>query len=329
MTASVFLTTMYGSLGQGLLFAPVAIGVFLSLRIMKRPDLTIEGTFAFGAVIAMTMLNGGAHFMHTLIVAPLGGAAAGLTTALIHTKLKIDAIISGLLVTLALFSINLYVMGGATISAPIDRFIFSPVRAHLLTFEMPPFQALLWSYIIVGAIVLAFVVAILFFVYSTAFGLSIRSTGDNEHMSRSNGVNTDSRKIAAFIIANTIIGLSGALVAQQQSGANINTGTGVLIIGLASLVIGEIVTPKNGGMLTKLLFMALGSIMYQTCVALVIVSGLLHPDWTRLLTAVFALTALCAPKIRELPAVVSALTAQYISKLRQPRNSKEEAEVQA
>jgi putative ABC transport system permease protein len=267
---------------------------------MKRPDLTIEGTFAFGAVIAMTMLNSGVHFMYTLIVAPLGGAAAGLTTALIHTKLKIDGIISGLLVTLALFSINLFVMGGSTISAPIDSFIFTPIRGKLLTLGMPSFNSLLWSYIVVGIIVLAIVVAILFFVYSTAFGLSIRSTGDNEHMSRSNGVNTDSRKIAAFIIANTIIGLSGALVAQQQSGANVNTGMGVLIIGLASLVIGEIITPKQGGMLTKLLFMALGSIIYFTCIAVVIVSGLLHPDWTRLLTAVLALLALCAPKIRQL-----------------------------
>ena len=297
MTASIFLTTMYGSLGQGLLYAPVAIGVFLSLRIMKRPDLTIEGTFAFGAVIAMTMLNRGAHFMQTLLVAPIGGAAAGLTTALIHTKLKIDGIISGLLVTLALFSINLFVMGGSTISAPMDSFIFTPVRAFLLTFDMPPFDALLWSYIIIGAVVLVVVVAVLFFVYSTAFGLSIRSTGDNEYMSRSNGVNTDSRKIAAFIIANSIIGLSGALVAQQQSGANVNTGTGILIIGLASLVIGEIITPKNGGMLVKLVFMALGSIVYFSCIAIVIVSGLLSPDWTRLLTAVFALTALCIPKL--------------------------------
>jgi putative ABC transport system permease protein len=300
MTTGVFLTTMYGSLGQGLLYAPVAIGVFLSLRIMKRPDLTIEGTFAFGAVIAMTMLHHGVHFMYTLIVAPLGGAVAGLTTAMIHTKLKIDAIISGLLVTLGLFSVNLFVMGSSTISAPMERFIFTPIRAQLLAFDMPPFDALLWSYIIVGVMVLTVVVAILFFVYSTAFGLSIRSTGDNEHMSRSNGVNTDSRKIAAFIIANTIIGLSGALVAQQQSGANVNTGMGVLIIGLASLVIGEIITPKQGGMLTKLLFMALGSIIYFTCIAVVIVSGLLHPDWTRLLTALLALLALCAPKIRQL-----------------------------
>jgi putative ABC transport system permease protein len=296
----MFLTTLYGSLGQGLLYAPVAIGVFLSLRIMKKPDLTIEGTFAFGAVIAMTMLNGGEHFMTTLLVAPLGGAVAGLTTGLIHTKLKVDGIISGLLVTLGLFSINLFVMGGSTISAPLERFIFAPVREQLVSMGMQPFNSLLWSYIIIGGIILIVVIVILFFLYSTAFGLSIRATGDNEGMACSNGVNTDSRKISALIISNSIIGLSGALVAQQQSGANVNTGTGVLIIGLASLVIGEIITPKSASMLVRFIFISIGSFIYFTCISLVIATGLLSPDWTRLLTALFALTALCIPKLRQI-----------------------------
>jgi len=272
----------------------------MSLRVMKKPDLTIEGTFAFGAVIAMTMLNGGAHYATTLIVAPIGGAAAGLSTALIHTKLKIDGIISGLLVTMALFSLNLFVMGGSTISAPLDSFIFAPSRGWLVTLGVQPFDALLWSYIIVGASTLVVVIAILFFLYSTSFGLSMRATGDNEYMARSNGVNTDSRKIFSLVISNAITGLAGALVAQQQSGANVNSGVGVLIIGLASLVIGEVITPKNMGMLTRLLFIALGSFIYFVCISMVIVSGLLSPDWTRLLTAAFALGALCVPKLREI-----------------------------
>ena len=291
---------MYGSLGQGLLYAPVVIGVFMSLRIMKKPDLTVEGTFAFGAVIAMTMLHGGAHFMTTLLVAALGGGAAGLATSLIHTKLKIDGIISGLLVTMALFSINLFVMGGSTISAPLDSFIFTPVRDRLLTLGIAPFDALLFSYIIIGAITLVVVIVILFFLYNTLFGLSIRATGDNERMACSIGIDVDSRKITSLIISNAFTGLAGALVAQQQSGANVNSGTGVLIIGLASLVIGEIITPKHVGILTRLLFIALGSFIYFSCISLVIVSGLLSPDWTRLLTAVLALSALCIPKLREL-----------------------------
>jgi len=272
----------------------------MSLRIMKRPDLTVEGTFAFGAVIAMTMLYGGAHFMTTLVVASIGGAAAGLATALIHTKLKIDGIISGLLVTMALFSVNLFVMGGSTISAPLSSFIFAPIRGQLVALGIQPFHALLWSYILVGAITLIVVIAGLFFLYSTSFGLSIRATGDNEYMACSNGINVDSRKISSLVLSNAITGLAGALVAQQQSGANVNTGTGVLVIGLASLVIGEIITPQNGSMLTRLLFISLGSFIYFSCISLVIVSGLLSPDWTRLLTAVFALGALCIPKLRQM-----------------------------
>jgi len=294
----MFLTSLYGSLGQGLLYAPVVIGVFMSLRIMKRPDLTVEGTFAFGAVLAMTMLNAGVHFLPTLFVAAIGGSIAGLCTSLIHTKLKIDSIISGLLVTMALFSINLFVMGGSTISAPLETFIFAPVREQLLALGVRSFDALLISYIIVGVITLAVVITFLFLLYKTLFGLSIRATGDNERMASAIGIDIDSRKIFSLVISNAFTGLAGALVAQQQSGANVNSGTGVLIIGLASLVIGEIITPKNASMLTRLLFIALGSFVYFSCITLVIVTGLLSPDWTRLLTALLALLALCMPKLR-------------------------------
>jgi len=300
MTIDIFLTSLYGSMGQGLLYAPIVIGVFMSLRIMKRPDLTIEGTFAFGAVIAMTMLHNGSHFMTTLIVSLLGGGLAGLATALIHTKLKIDGIISGLLVTMALFSINLFIMGGSIISAPSYTFIFTPVRDQLVTLGVQPFNALLFSFIIVGAISLTLLIIFLFFLYSTLLGLSIRATGDNERMACSIGVNIDSQKIVSLVISNAFTGLAGALVAQQQSGANVNSGTGVLIIGLASLVIGEIITPKNASILKRLLFISLGSLIYFTCITLVISSQLLSPNWTRLLTALLALIALCVPKLREI-----------------------------
>jgi len=300
MTFNAFLTSMFGGLGQGLLYAPVAIGVFMSLRIMKKPDLTIEGTFLFGAVIAMTMLHNNAHFALTLIVAPLGGALTGLTTALIHTKLKIDAIISGLLVTLALFTVSLLVMGSSNISAPFDSFIFAPVRDQLIAVGLRPFNALLWSQIIVGGIILAVVIAILYFLYNTSFGLSIRATGDNEYMSRSNSVNTDSRKISSLVISNSITGLAGALVAQQQNVANLATGAGTLIIGLASLVIGEVITPKSGSMLTRFLFISVGSIIYFLCISVIIFTGILSSEWTRLLQAAFALIALCIPKLRQM-----------------------------
>ena len=299
MTASIFLTSIYSSLANGLLYAPMVIGVFMSLRIMKRPDLTVEGTFAFGAVIAMTMLHNGSHFIPAILLATLGGSIAGLTTALIHTKLQVDSIISGLLVTLGLFSVNLFIMGGSTIAAPLHTFIFAPVREYLLTFNIRPFDALLWSYIIVGAITLTIVIIVLFIMYNTSFGLSLRATGDNEQMACSIGIETDVRKISSLALSNSLTGLSGALVVQQGA-ADINFGTGVLIIGLASLVIGEIITPKNASILVRLLFIALGSFIYFTCINLVVFSRLLSADWTRLLTALLALFALCMPKLRAL-----------------------------
>ena len=299
MNFSVFLTTIYNSIGLGLIHAPVVIGVFMSLRVMKRPDLTVEGSFAFGAVITMTMLHHGAHFMTAILVAPIGGAIAGLTTALIHTKLKVDGIISGLLVTLSLFSVNLYIMGGSLISAPLDTLVFTPVRLWLVDFGMASHAARLWAHIIVGAIALTVVITVLFFLYSTSFGLSIRATGDNERMACSIGINTDSRKIISLIISNAFIALSGSLF-TQQGGADVNIGTGILIVGLASLVIGEIITPKNANILTRLLFIALGSFIYFSCINFIIATGLLSSDWTRLLTAVLAMLAICIPKLRKI-----------------------------
>ncbi|MCL2445191.1 MAG: hypothetical protein FWD06_00260 [Oscillospiraceae bacterium] len=310
MTTDLFLTSLYGGLGLSMLHAPLAIGIFLSLRIMKKPDLTIEGSFGFGAVLAMTMLHNEHHFIIALLVAMLGGAVAGLATALIHTKLKIDGIISGLLVTMALFSINLFVMDSSNISAPMDRFIFTPVRDQLVTWGVPTFNAWLWSQAIVGAAVLAVVITVLYLLYNTAFGLSIRATGDNERMACSNGINTDSRKLAALIIANAISGLSGALVAQQLNGANVNSGVGTLIIGLAALVIGEVITPKRAGMLTRFLFITLGSFIYFACISLITAAQILDTTWTRLLTAVLTLLALCVPKLRQ-------LVPAWIAKLRQ------------
>ena len=295
-----FLTSLFSSLGQGLLYAPVAIGVFMSLRIMKRPDLTIEGTFAFGAVVAMTLLYNGFHFMVALAVAMLCGGIAGLTTSLIHTKLKIDSIISGLLVTMALFSVNLFVMGGNTVAAPLDRFIFTPVRNQLVAWQIDSLDALFLSHMIVGAATFILIIVCLFLLYNTLFGLSIRATGDNERMACSIGVNTDSRKIASLVISNGLTGLAGALVAQQQSGANVNSGVGVLITGLAALVIGEILTPKNVSIHVRFMFVALGALVYFGCITVVISTGLLSAEWTRMLTALLTLVALCVPKIRAL-----------------------------
>jgi len=165
---------------------------------------------------------------------------------------------------------------------------------------MAPFISVLFSVIIVGAIILAIVIGALHILFKTSFGLSIRATGSNEYMARSNGINTDSRKIFMLVLSNAIIALAGALVVQQRGGASVNEGIGVLVIGLAALVIGEVMTPKRASILVRLLFIALGSFIYFSVISLVIISELMSTDATRLLTALFALVALCIPKLREI-----------------------------
>ena len=296
----VYFTTLYGSLGQGLLFALVAIGIFINMRIMKKPDLTAEGSFAFGGVLAMTMLSSGTPYALVLFIAPLGGVLAGLVTGLITTKLKVDGIIAGLLVTMALFSINMFVMGGNNIFAPIDSFVFTPITNGLVNSGLELTHAFLLARIIVAFITLTIIISVLYLLFKTSFGLSVRATGSNEYMARSNGINTDSRKIFALCLSNGIIALAGALFAQQRLGVDNNIGIGIFVIGLAGLVIGEALTPKKANILVKLLFVALGSCIYFAVEASIIHFGIISPQGTQLLTALLALLALVIPKAKEI-----------------------------
>ena len=294
----MYLEGIYGGIGQGLLFTLVAIGIFLTFRVLKSPDLTLEGSFAFGGAVAMVMLNSGIHFGFVLGLAPLGGALAGLLTGLIHTKLKIDMIVSGLLMTMSLFSVKLFVMDGPNQSAPLSSFVFTPVSEALVSLGLSPWISHLSAFVVVGTIVVSIVIIVLHFLFKTSFGLSLRATGSNSLMSQANGVNTDNTKIALLVIANSLIALSGVLVVQHQAGASVTTGNGILVIGLGALVLGESFTPKNSGILGKLVFVALGSMLYFSIITVVILSGLVSTNATRLLQALLALFALALPKLR-------------------------------
>ena len=298
---AMYLEGIYGGIGQGMLFSLVAIGIFLTFRILKSPDLTLEGSFALGGAIAMVSLNAGLHFSLVLILAPLGGALAGLLTGLIHTKLKIDLLVSGLLVTMALFSINLYVMNGPTQSAPLSTFVFTPVNQWLVGLGMNPWMAHLTSFIVVGIVIVSLIVTGLTLLFKTSFGLSLRATGSNLVMSQANGVNTDVTKISLLVLANSIIALAGVLVVQQQAGASIQSGSGVLVIGLGSLVLAEAFTPQNASIFKRLCLIVFGASLYFSIVALVILSGVIDTNGTRLLQALIALFALALPKLQYTP----------------------------
>ena len=294
------LINFYNSLALALVHAPMAIGVFLSLRIMKKPDLTVEGSFVLGAVVSMQLIYNGTHFMVAVLAAFLCGAVAGLVTAIIHTKMKIDVIISGLLVSLAMFSINLFILsGGNNLSAPRERYIFWPIRQWLVDRGTRAFDASIWASIVVGAIVIFIVILVLHLLFKTSFGLSIRATGDNERMACSQGIDTDSRKIFTLVISNALIGLSGALATQMFMGVQITSGVGIFVVGIAAIVIGEIITPKKASLLLKLVLITVGAFIFYALRTWVITLGI-STNWERGISALVVLIVMCVPRFREM-----------------------------
>ncbi|MCL2212334.1 MAG: hypothetical protein FWB93_00670 [Oscillospiraceae bacterium] len=294
------LSNLYNALALGLIHAPMAIGVFLSLRIMKKPDLTVEGSFSLGAIVSMQLLYNDVHFSIAILAALVCGAIAGLVTSIIHTKMKIDVIISGLLVSLAMFSINMFILSGSnTISAPRERYIFWPIREWFVGQGVRAFTANFWASIVVGAIVVAITLLFLHFLFKTSFGLSVRATGDNERMACSQGIDTDSRKIFALVVSNGLIGMSGALTTQMFMGANLESGVGAFVIGIAAIVMGEILTPKRAGLFVKLMLTALGAVIFFGLRVGVISLGI-PTAWERGIAALVVLVVMCVPRFREM-----------------------------
>ena len=252
------LAAFLSSVELGVIYAIMALGVFLSFRTLNMPDLTVDGSFVLGAAFSAVLCTAG-HPLAGAALALAAGALAGCVTALLHTKLKIQPILSGILTMLALYSINLKVMGGrANIPLLNQKTIFTLPR------WMPEFEytALLISLILLLAVMLA-----LYLFLKTRIGLVLRATGDNEQMVRALGVSTDLTKLVGLALANALVGLSGALIAQYQSFADVGMGIGMVIIGLASVIIGEAVFGVSN-LLRRLAAVVLGSILYRLVIAL-------------------------------------------------------------
>ncbi|MFS0837761.1 ABC transporter permease [Paenibacillus sp. 1P03SA] len=268
-----------GSLEQGLLYAIMALGVYLTFRILDFPDLTVDGSFTTGASIAAIMITNGLSPLLATLAAFAGGAVAGLITGLLHTKGKINALLSGILMMIALYSINLRIMGKANTSLFGSEILISK---ESLLYIMP-------------IIVVALKLALDWFLH-TELGLALRATGDNKRMIRSFGVNTDNTIILGVSLSNGLVALSGALVAQYLGFADMQMGVGMIVVGLASVIIGEALFG------TKTIFRAtlavvLGAIVYRFVVAIALQVGLESTDM-KLMTALIVIIALTLPKIR-------------------------------
>ncbi len=302
-----------GSLAQGFGFGAVALGVYLTFRILDFPDLTIDGSFPMGAAVSAAIIVAGGNAYLSLPVAFVAGAGAGIATALIHTRLGINGLLASILVLTGLFTINLRIMGQANIPLLDQGTIFSPFKPFFWALFIDTWdKAWIRVHANVMAICLFFVIVVILKIaldwyLRTEQGLTMRATGDNPQMIRALGVNTDWMKILGLAISNGLVGLSGALMAQYQGFADINSGAGLIIAGLAAVIIGEtLLRPKSIAWATTAVL--LGMIIYRVAIALALIIEIPIPGFeatfkleatdVKLATAVLVLIALAIPQIQ-------------------------------
>ena len=293
---------LFGAASQGLTWAILALGVYITFRILDFPDMTCEGSFAMGgSVSAALMVNLNLEPFVTLIVATMAGMLAGLITGFLHTKLKIPAILSGILTMVALYSMNLRIMGQANTSLIGMNTIISFVKNILPTAQQLGIRDSVLQTGVTMFVGFAFTVVmiiVLYWFFGTEIGCSIRATGNNAAMMRAQGVNTDGMKTFGLVISNGLIALSGALVTQSQGYADVGMGVGAIVIGLASIVIGEVLFSHVKNFAHKLIAIVIGSIIYRAIIAVVLQIGLNSND-LKLLTAIVVAVALSVPVLRK------------------------------
>ncbi|WP_068785876.1 ABC transporter permease [Paenibacillus phocaensis] len=274
------MNSLLGALESGLLYALMALGVYITFRILDFPDLTVDGSFTTGGAIAAVMITGGSSPWIATIAAFFGGLAAGAITGLIHTKGRINGLLSGILMMIALYSINMRIMGKPNVGLLGEDTLFSTV------------SPLVFMPIIVIAIKL-----LLDLFFKTDLGLALRATGDNKRMIRSFGANTDYTIILGLSLSNGLVALSGALIAQQSGFADISSGIGMIVIGLASVIIGEAIFGART-VFWATLAAVLGSVVYRIVVALALRIEWLEQTDLKLITAVIVIIALVLPTVQ-------------------------------
>ena len=282
-------SAMPGAVAQGLIWGITAIGIYITYRILDIADLTVDGSLCTGGAVCLMMMLSGQNVFVSLLVATLAGMATGLVTGVFHTFMGIPAILSGILTQLALYSINLKIMGKANQAINVDKY---DLLVSLRYIKGVPFYK---NTILVVALSILLVILLLYWFFGTELGCALRATGCNGNMSRAQGINTNLSKVLGLMISNGLVGLSGALLSQYQGFADINMGRGAIVIGLAAVIIGEAIFGRvfrNFGF--KLFGVALGSILYYLVLQTVIWLGV-DTDLLKLLSALVVAIFLAMP----------------------------------
>lgn len=286
---------LLGAVSQGILWGIMVLGVYITYKLLDIADLTVDGSFALGGSVCAVLVVAGVDPLIAVVAAMLAGMLAGAVTGFLHTVFEIPAILAGILTQIALWSVNLRIMGKSNTPLLQSDTIFSRMT------ELTGLSSATAS-IIVGAIVAVAIIASLYWFFGTEIGSALRATGNNEHMIRALGVSTAKTKMIALMLSNALVGLSGGLICQSQKYADIGMGTGAIVIGLAAIVIGEVLGRLTPGKLTgfksRLVSAVAGSVVYFLIRAIVLQMGMDANDM-KLLSAVIVALALCVPVVWE------------------------------
>ena len=288
-----FINALPGPVAQGLIWGIMAIGVYITYKVLDLADLTVDGTMATGGAVCIMMMQSGHSVGVSLFVAFLAGMAAGLVTGLFHTAMGIPAILAGILTQLGLYSVNLRIMDQkANVALAFGK--YDQIVSLRWVRDVPLYQ----NTIFVSAIFVLVLIAVLYWFFGTDLGCAIRATGNNEHMSRAQGINTNTSKLVGLMLSNGIVALSSALYAQYQGFADVNAGRGAIVIGLAAVIIGNVIFGKiSRNFAFKLASVVLGAIIYWVVYQVVITAGLNANDM-KLISALVVAVFLAVPYLK-------------------------------
>lgn len=279
-----------GAIESGLIYALLAFAVFISFRVMKVPDLSVDGTFTTGAAIASVMTVAGYPYLG-LLLAFVAGGIAGSVTALLHVKLKIAPVLCGILTMTALYSVNLIIMNN---QASIMINSSTPTCFSAFDFISDSFT---FGKIVVPLLLIAVILFLLYRFFRSKTGLAVRATGDNETMVRSSSINTDVTKIIAMTVSNAFASLCGAFIASQQNYCDIKMGSGAIVLGLASLILGEVIIRGRKSIFRNLLAAVVGAVLYQLIISFALAINI-NSAFLKLISAVIVVIALSVPVIK-------------------------------
>lgn len=289
MNIGSLISALPGAVAQGLIWGIMAIGVYLTYKVLDIADLTVDGTMATGGAVCVMMLLNGANLWLAMLCAVIAGMIAGLVTGIFHTAMGIPAILAGILTQLSLYSVNLAIMGfkaNQGINFRTTRILISSRNVKVIGFENPIF---------IMIIVTALLIGVLYWFFGTELGASLRATGSNEHMARAQGINVNVSKIIGLMISNGIVALSSALYSQYQGAVDVNMGRGGIVIGLAAVIISSVIFGKIfHNFALKLMGVSLGAVIYYIVIQIVLWMGL-NTNMLKLLSALVVAVFLAIP----------------------------------